>query len=223
MEILGHAFAALYASPESGPNLERLLTESQRLGLSYLVGFTRAELTGLHAFCGRWTETVAMGRAAEASIRGSARLEFWVRRFIAAASLQLGDYETVKQETALMLTLNVRDALHGGAHGLMARALLRQGRTDDALAHARRGVVLADPEFSDLLDGEPELALAETLHALGDRDGARAALQRALDIIQNCANLIEDPVARDGYVRGTMFFRDVLTLAEQWGLRPRDA
>ncbi|HYY10818.1 MAG TPA: GGDEF domain-containing protein, partial [Kineosporiaceae bacterium] len=87
------------------------------------------------------------------------------------------------------------------AHVLHGRALLGQGRTPEALATLRAGLVCAEevgvPRIvADALDG-----LAAGLHESGDAEGAYRALRRAFDAVQRAEREETDARGQAALVR----------------------
>jgi hypothetical protein len=87
------------------------------------------------------------------------------------------------------------------ALAIHARALIRQGHVDQALALAREAAAIhAAPGAMPAEAFLPDLALAEALTALGDRAGARARVDDACDRLARRAATIADPTMRSSYL-----------------------
>ncbi|MEM9493597.1 MAG: hypothetical protein AAGC55_30895, partial [Myxococcota bacterium] len=108
-----------------------------------------------------------------------------------------------------------------GTHGLRAHALLALGHTDEALAAAREGMALVHTT-SHLEECEAlvRLAMAEALHACGERNAARAAMAAARAYVVGRAKLINIPEWRRAFIEQVAENRRIMELADDWRDEP---
>ncbi len=102
------------------------------------------------------------------------------------------------------------------ALALLARALLAQGRLDEALPNAREAHAQLD-RLGFVDDGEAtiRLALAECLIATGDQPAAQAAVTAAAQWLRARAQTIDDPAMRESFLTRIPEHRRILELARQ--------
>lgn len=105
------------------------------------------------------------------------------------------------------------------AHALcvLSRAQLALGRASEALDSARSAVALAD-SGNHIHEHERRVRLtyAEALHASGERDAARAAIQGARITLHEAATLIEDRALRYSFLTRVPENVRILALARAW-------
>jgi len=107
------------------------------------------------------------------------------------------------------------------AQCLLARALLAQGRTGEALQYARAAHARHAPAWRiDGNEGTLHLAMAECLLATGEADLARKVLRRAADNLEDLADTITEPNARRSYLSELPEHSRLLQLCRQVGFEP---
>jgi ATP/maltotriose-dependent transcriptional regulator MalT len=101
----------------------------------------------------------------------------------------------------------------------LARALLAQGRNEEALQSGQEAMALLDALGSSLFfDALVRLMIAETRMATGDEAGARAALRAARDRLLERAERITDAHTRESFLTRLPDNARTLELARAWGL-----
>ncbi|WP_437907047.1 protein kinase [Sorangium sp. So ce327] len=145
------------------------------------------------------------------------------RVLLAQALLALGDLaQACAQATTAIGETQAYPALQAIAHATLAQTLLRAGRAVEALAAAREAIELVE-RLGGLDEDEAlvRLAWAETLHACGDVDAARAALVAARDQLHAEADAIESADLRRSFLEAVPEHARILALAEVWGVAGR--
>ncbi|WP_438041719.1 serine/threonine-protein kinase [Sorangium sp. So ce128] len=145
------------------------------------------------------------------------------RVLLAQALLALSELvQACAQATIAIGETQAYPALQAVAHATLAQALLRAGRDVEALAAARVAIELVE-RFGGLDEDEAlvRLAWAETLHACGDVDAARAALVAARDQLHAEVDAIESPDLRRSFLEAVPEHARILALAEVWGVAGR--
>jgi hypothetical protein len=201
--------------------LRDFLATANRLEMSYLepalllnLGTIRAELGAL-ADSQRLIE-----QALAASLRvGEARVEAACLQHLGILALRAGDFTAAEALAREADTIDV-PSHRPGSLATLAFALLRQGRTGDALDQARLASELLERQGHGG-DGESlvRLALAECLLAAGGPAAARTAVDQAVRVLLARAAQVE-PQWRQTFLRATWDHRRTLELAEALGLAP---
>jgi hypothetical protein len=113
----------------------------------------------------------------------------------------------------------VSTPLEPSALAAIARAVLAQGRREEALeyarkAHARLEAIGHVEEYESLV----RLMLAETLEESGHHAAARAALGAAADRLAARAALISNPAWRESFLTELPDNARTMALARAWGV-----
>ncbi len=185
--------------------LDEVAEASAAAGLEGMQAAARVNLAGALAAKGWLKDARVAATAAQVHLArsGDARMLGGAHLRIAEVSLAEGDAASAEREArAACEVLKVAPPLRGWALATLARALVAQGRVDDALEAAREGLALAD-SLGGLEMGESlvRLVFAEVLLARGDSAGAGAAVRSARDHLLLRASKIGDPVVRERLLR----------------------
>jgi tetratricopeptide (TPR) repeat protein len=201
--------------------LQNVLHETERLGLTY--GAAAAQI-GLGAICaargGSEEGRLMMSKVAEAlRARGSTVQEGQARAVLARILLALGELEPAEREAQVASEIaSSNHSFNAFAQAVMAQILLRAGRPFEALAAATRAKDLLD-SLGTVEEGDAliRLVFAESLHATGDIDGARAALSSAHAAILRDAQQIRDDDLRQSFLNNVPEHARILELSRAWG------
>jgi serine/threonine protein kinase/tetratricopeptide (TPR) repeat protein len=113
---------------------------------------------------------------------GDAMDRDWTRIVAALAAVAIGEPEVAERELReLDATLDGAPFLHANATMVLARAIVRQGRTEEALALARQAVELFVPMKNEQREGLARASLAEIVAAAGDLARAKEEALRAVE------------------------------------------
>jgi hypothetical protein len=135
---------------------------------------------------------------------------------LAAALARAGDEAAAVREGLLIAeTTTARASAGDGGLEALAVVALRQGRPQDALGYAARGLQ-ALSRGGRLQTHVHRLLRAEALHALGKTDEAFAAIHEAREGVLRVAALISEPELRASYLTRVMNNARTLDLAQQW-------
>lgn len=135
-------------------------------------------------------------------------------------SFEMGDFAASEQHarTAIENVLSVPSP-RAAALAALARALLAQGRNEEAFASAHEATLLLDglgsSKYSEAL---VRLMNAETKMAVGDEAGARAGIRTARDRVLERASRITDVSMRHSFLTRVADNVRTLELAQQWGV-----
>ncbi|NVB79369.1 MAG: AAA family ATPase, partial [Kofleriaceae bacterium] len=133
---------------------------------------------------------------------GNPRLEGWARAHLTAVHDLQGDHAAglVEAQAATEL-LAVSPGLQSWALATWSRALLANGRAEEAVLRAREAMAILE-RLGGLLQHEtlPPLALARALHGAGDVDAARAAIRDAHARLLRLADRLGDPAWRTSFL-----------------------
>ncbi|XYI02945.1 serine/threonine-protein kinase PknK [Sorangium sp. So ce1128] len=168
-------------------------------------------------------KTLAAGVVEEAQAFANNRQTGQARVVLAQALLDLGELsQACAQATNAIGETQAYPALQAIAQATLAHALLREGRTMEALAAARGAFELMEC-FGGLDEDEAlvRLAWAEALHACGGGGAAQAALAAALDQLRVEADAIEFLALRRSFLEAVPEHARVFALAEVWGVAGR--
>jgi tetratricopeptide (TPR) repeat protein len=204
--------------------LQDVLQESERLGLAFPSAGAKLNLGEICAARGGSDEGRLMIAevAQEVRTRGSAFQEGQARVVLARILIALGELEQAEREARFASEItSAIDSLNALAHALMAQVLVRTGRSSEGLAAASRAKEFLD-SGGTLEDGDAliRLVFAEALHAVGDIDGARAALSTAYAFILRDAQTIRDDEMRQSFLNNVPEHARILELARAWAVTP---
>src|SRR5262249_24108372 len=107
--------------------------------------------------------------------------------------------------------------MRGPASAALAQALLQQGRTEEALAEARRALELLEQLGVDEAEVFVRLVHADALAACGRADEARAAPRVSLDVLHERAARLDERWRRS-FLDGHPDNAATLARAAAWGL-----
>ena len=141
---------------------------------------------------------------------GDQRLEGVARTYLAEILIAAGDFDAAHSEAIRAVEiLHVAPALRVGAQAMVARALLRQGRTAEATALAR-GAAADLAQLGEIEEGEAavRLVLVDCLDASGAHEEAHSVLGQARAWLLARAARISEPSWR------TRFMNEVPTNAK---------
>jgi tetratricopeptide (TPR) repeat protein len=177
---------------------------ARRLEFTPLLGRVAADLTRVLAYRGGWNEARNFGERALAisEARNDRNTRGEAACGLSLAALLTG-HRLAAEKYAVEGAAGVEagSTRHGFAQALLARALMAQGRTSEALHHARAAYArLEGPAALDGFEGTICLAMAECLRSIGDAVTAREVLRRAADRLGTLATAITDLAARRSYL-----------------------
>src|SRR3954471_7058982 len=181
---MGFALAAQGAVEEGTAALRRAIDIAREQGRSADLESAQVNLADALHLAGRDREALDVLRAARAETRGAQSLA-WMRMAIAELAFELGDWEEAARE------LPERDRRFTGVDLVnveLRRADLSLGRGEheDAAARLARIAELVGASAEPQWHGAYGALLCELRRRQGDLDGARAAVDEALDRIEFC-------------------------------------
>jgi eukaryotic-like serine/threonine-protein kinase len=179
---------------------------AQRLELTLLSGKIAANLARVLAYRGIWDEARELGLRALsiAETHGSRRSQGEAEACLSLTEWQAGNYPSAEKfaiEAAASFELYPKG--QSLAQALLARAQLGQGRTSEALQHARAAYDRLECPRT-LGEGESTilLTMAECLLAVGDNRTAHQVLQRSSERLREWAETMTDPAVRRSFLTG---------------------
>jgi tetratricopeptide (TPR) repeat protein len=138
------------------------------------------------------TETVEVFRQ-----HGHARMEGTSHLYLSEVALLAGDNAVAERHArAAFEILAVAPPLRASAMAMLARAMLRQGRTAEALTAAEEALARVSDEGESLV----RLVYAEALAAVGHTSEAERAFAAAREHLLTQAARISDPVWRESFL-----------------------
>jgi ATP/maltotriose-dependent transcriptional regulator MalT len=207
----------LGALEEAYARLTEARVLAERMNLSYLLVVADGNLAFLGGYLGRWAEAREAGRRAAAVARqqGDPRSIGFTEVTLSEIAYREGDPGTaqVHAEAAVRAFERVRP-LQPVGHAMVARALLGQGRLDDALDRARLASELMEQggpaEYGEIL---VRVTLGECLLGRGLIPEAQAVIAAAHRFLLTRAALIDDPGLRVTFLSRIPDNRRVMELA----------
>ncbi|HEY5945103.1 MAG TPA: protein kinase [Kofleriaceae bacterium] len=191
---VGYAYLEIGAYAEAERWLLKALEGGLRMGLQHVVATAKHNLGRALQYQGRLDEAVVVEtEAIEAfAAQGDRRLESASRTYLASILAMRGDLATAEDLTRQGLQ-TVQAASRPTLLADLAQILLKQGRNHEALIAAREAHDLLDA-LGGVEEGESliRVMLAEALHANGECDAARVAIQRARERLLARAAKITD-------------------------------
>ncbi|MCC7541614.1 MAG: protein kinase [Deltaproteobacteria bacterium] len=216
-----HALAQLGQLERAEPMLHASIAFARRHGIGRGEVFALQDLAyvltrmGKHAAALEACDT-ALSRPAVAS---NQRMAGSLRSYRAALLLAMGDAPGAEQQARAAIALLFELApLLAHAHATLSRALLAQGRAQEALAAADDAMAVVAQRSSDDNEALARLARIEALDALGRADDAHAALVEAHAALTQRASVIGDPTYREGFLRGVAEHARTMDLAAARGI-----
>jgi tetratricopeptide (TPR) repeat protein len=230
LSVLGFVYAEIGEFARAEPVLREAVAGADRMGLSvigavarqnlgYVLAATEGESVGRLEDARRFVE-----RAAEsfAALRNG-RLAGGARAYLARIALLAGDAARAAREaTGALELLAEAPTLRPMALAELARALLAQGRTTEAMERASEAAELVR-SLGAVEEGEALVALvyAEALGAAGRMDEAHSAIRAARDRLLERARKISREAWREGFLSRVAIHAETLRLWERWC--PQDA
>jgi len=202
---LGGAYGDLGLLEEAEQHLVSALAKAERIGLRFLVSCILLNLSMVRANLGRLEEARAAGERAVAIAgeQSDTRIKGCEEIYLSGIALLSDrplDAET-NARSALTTLANV-PPLRPAAMAALGRALLAQGRRDEALASATEAHSLLE-SAGWVEDGEAliRLVYAECLLAAGSKAAAAHVLDKAVHRLDDRAAAIEKPEWRAAFLR----------------------
>jgi tetratricopeptide (TPR) repeat protein len=202
---LGSVLGDLGVLEEAEQRLSSALTTAERMGLHFIVACIQLNLAMVRAHLGRLDDARTAGERAaniardqrDARIGGCAEVYL---SGIALLSSRPLDAESLARSA--LATLADVPPLRPAALAALARALLAQGRRDEALSSATEAHGLLE-SAGWVEDGEAliRLVYAECLIAAGSKTSAAHVLDKATHRLDDRAAAIEKPEWREAFLR----------------------
>ena len=205
--------------------LRRTIIDAQKRSLVTVETFTLPDLGNVLIGLGRLDEArETLGRSLGlAKNQGSSWGEALSHLFsstLAFVSRDFVDSETHARSALEKLSTMI--APRAAALAALARALLAQGRTKEALESAQQAISLIEPLGSSKYEESlVRLMNAETKMAAGDEPGARDAIAAARDRLLDRAERINDAGMRESFLTRVADNVRTLKLADEWGVGQR--
>jgi tetratricopeptide (TPR) repeat protein len=201
---LGFALAAMGAYARAEELLAAAAGEAERLGLAKVSAYAWNNLGWIQMQLGHFGEAARLQRRSVDAAReqNEAFLEGSSRAYLALALCGLGEHRDAEIEARRAVDLlEPAPAVRPHALAALARALAAQARLDEAGQAAEEALAGAEtlelPEDSDAL---VRLVAAETRHAAGKLEAARAAIAASHARILERAARIDDPALRRSFL-----------------------
>ncbi len=192
---VGYACLEIGAYAEAERALRDALDQATRLGLSNVIATSKHNLGRALMMRGALDEALRVETEAFElfAAQGDRRLAGAARVYRAAILAERDELGAAEGELLGALE-HAQAPLQAQIRGMLARILLRGGRTDEALVHARGAYDLLE-RLGAIEEGEAvvRLALAEALEASGDRAGSQVVLAAARQRLLDRAARISDP------------------------------
>ncbi|AUX48651.1 protein kinase [Sorangium cellulosum] len=203
-ENLGFLYGELGDFEVAESALRTALAAAQRMGLDDLETAALQNLGYVIAHLGQLDEAKLLEQRAAAAFQqqGDRRMEGVTLTYLAKILLLSGDPAAAEREArAAVEALTVAPPLRAAAVAVLSRALLAQGRGDEALPAAREAFAQLE-EAGSLEEGESlvRLAYAEALAAGGAEREAAEALAAAREHLLCRAAKITDPSFRERFL-----------------------
>jgi serine/threonine protein kinase/tetratricopeptide (TPR) repeat protein len=199
---------------------ERNLAFCKQSGIQQAITYAKVNLGYILSHCeGRLSDARRLldEGIEECRLVGNPRLEGWARAHLTWVDHQAGDHAAAEREaTRAVGLLTMSPGLQVWAMAARARALLAQGRPQQALEQARNAMTILD-RLGGLLQGEslPPLILAQALHAIGDRQAAAGAIADAATRLHGRAARLPVPAWQERFL-AIAENRLTLELARTW-------
>ncbi|WP_437755683.1 protein kinase domain-containing protein [Sorangium sp. So ce1389] len=215
-----HCLVQLGMYHRAEAELRDALAEAGRMGLHNVAAFAKQNLGLL------WTQQGDLAAArtvtAEAveafAAQANRRQEARSRAYLAAILTRLGNLGAADNEAGAAVAMLAHvPTLQALALAVRARVLLEQGRAQEALDAARRGLGLL-VEAGGTEEGEAQIRLvyAESLRAAGHHEAAREAIAVAMQRLVARAQWIHDPTRRQSFCQAVPENAKTFALAALW-------
>src|SRR6185369_11737534 len=172
--------------------LRESLAEAQRMEIHYVTAVALINLGPVLAYSGQLAEArrVATQALDFARRQGDHRWEGAAQLYLSTITFLAGEHATSEQRARDACAI-VPAPLRPSAEAAIARALLAQGRADEARGHAQTAAaLLAEAGHVEEYESLVRLMAAETLAACGEQAAARQALDAAYQRLQDRARRI---------------------------------
>jgi eukaryotic-like serine/threonine-protein kinase len=200
--------------------LRKVLAEAEELGMTRLDAVARMNLGMCVAMQGRYEEGEQLERGVLANhlaTRPDARLEVGLREYLGNILLAAGNAAGAEAELARGRALVQADsAQHVHILGVLAAAVLAQGRVEEARALAGRAMDMIARLGEVENDGLARLIWAEALAACGDMEGARAAIAQTRARVDALASHISDAELRESFLTAIPHVARTRARAREW-------
>ncbi|MGK3988768.1 protein kinase [Sorangium sp. So ce136] len=215
-----HCLVQLGMYHRAEAELRDALAEAERIGLHNVAAFAKQNLGLL------WTQQGDLAAArtvtAEAveafAAQANRRQEARSRAYLAAILTRLGNLGAADNEAGAAVAMLAHvPTLQALALAVRARVLLEQGRAQEGLDAARRGLGLL-VEAGGTEEGEAQIRLvyAESLRAAGHHEAAREAIAVAMQRLVARAQWIHDPARRQSFCQAVPENAKTFALAALW-------
>ncbi|MFO0611436.1 MAG: hypothetical protein U0414_02525 [Polyangiaceae bacterium] len=175
--------------------LRQALLEAERLGIASVATRARQNLALTAAARGDLREARALAAAVidEAMAGGDVRFEGWTRVYLASFDLREGDTAAAIDGARRAAAILADTPGAAGALAILARALIRVGRPEEAIGPALEAIRSVDA-FGGLEEFELDVRVAhvEAEFAMGHRARAEAALATAVSRVHALARALPD-------------------------------
>jgi tetratricopeptide (TPR) repeat protein len=219
---VGYASLVLGQYERAAQTLREVLDQAKRLGLFVLVKTAKHNLGLALGRLGAYAEARALESeaVAEAHAQGDPRLESAGRIYLSIICALAGDEAGAEREArGAIESARENPSFRAYAVAVLARALLAQGRTAEALDRAREANALL-VEQTALEEGEEivRLALAEALAATPGADPleVQQAVRAVHERIRVDAERIADPELRKSFLERAGENARIVALAKEW-------
>jgi tetratricopeptide (TPR) repeat protein len=217
---LGLAYASLGDFRRAEILLREALDGAERRHLVHVAGWSEAHLAQvLPRVDDLGGARLAASRAIELAIsHRDRRLEGTARMHLASVCLAEGDASSAEREArAAVELLAISPPRRAAAYAVLARAFLSQHRPELASgASGCANAILGDLGALDEGEISVRLVHAETREALGDREGAAAALKKAHERLGELAKGIWEARLRELYLHAVPDHARTIELAKAW-------
>ncbi|WP_438006905.1 protein kinase [Sorangium sp. So ce321] len=215
-----HCLVQLGMYHRAEAELRDALAEAERMGLHNVAAFAKQNLGLL------WTQQGDLAAARTVTAEGveafaaqaNRRQEARSRAYLAAILTRLGNLGGADNEAGAAVAMLAHvPTLQALALAVRARVLLEQGRAQEALDAARRGLGLL-VEAGGTEEGEAQIRLvyAESLRAAGHHEAAREAIAVAMQRLVARAQWIHDPARRQSFCQAVPENAKTFALAALW-------
>lgn len=200
--------------------LRRAHAEAQEMALQFVVAHAIINLAAVLAYQGRLDEARRSARTAltAAQAQGDSRFQGGALLYLSTVDYLDGRFAE-SEANARAATQILAAPLQPSALASLSRALLAQGRTDEALRHACVAAdLLGQAGHIEEYEALVRLMHAETLAATGSAEEARAALRTAYRRLVARAAQIRNERWRIGFLTRIPDHARTIAVARQWGL-----
>lgn len=214
MMQLHHCIALAYAgrAHEAVAILQKAMAEIEQRGWSYLLLFAKLGLVTALFFDDRDEACVEVVDPVLEALRPSFRMYLHAVGIRAFMAFDAKDYAKAYEISEELVGLdNLSDYSKLGFYGFHARVLVALGRIDEAIEWGERAIGYATPTVDDPYGELGYVGLAEALLARGEKDRARAVVERFWKVFLSL------PVDHATYPRRRVF-RELAALAHSFGM-----